>query len=55
MVRSPRRLVTRLRPGNANLEALPPVDAGGRASKTAFPGGSWERVTRVTWERVEQV
>ena len=45
-------LVTRLRPGHESLEALPPVDAGGRASKTAFPGGTWERVT---WERVEQV
>lgn len=36
------RLVTRRRPGNADLEAQPLFGAGGRASKTAFPGGTWE-------------
>ena len=30
-------------PGNAGLEALPPASTRGRASKTAFPGGTWER------------
>jgi len=30
-------------PGNATLEALPPIISEGRAFQTAFPGGTWER------------
>jgi hypothetical protein len=32
-------------PGNADLEALPPVHARGRASGHGFPGTAWEPVT----------
>jgi hypothetical protein len=30
-------------PGNVDQEALPPAPTRGRASFTAFPGGTWER------------
>ena len=47
MLRLEIRLVTRLRPGNAGLEALPVVGAEGRASKTAFVGSTWEKHGKV--------
>jgi hypothetical protein len=37
-------LVTRLEPGNADPEALPPFSGRGRASRYGFPGRSWEPV-----------
>jgi hypothetical protein len=37
-------LVTRLEPGKADPEALPPFSGRGRASRYGFPGRSWEPV-----------
>jgi hypothetical protein len=52
--RSNFRLVTRLRPGNADQEALPPAPTRGRASFTAFPGGTWERANELIYRSEEE-